>query len=234
MAPAPVRVGVVLSGCGHRDGAEIRESVLALLALDRAGAEVSCFAPDVEQTTVVDHLRGQPSKERRNVLVEAARIARGKIRDVKDAKAKDLDAVVLPGGFGAALNLSDFATKGPDATVHPAVASLLREMHAARKPIGAICIAPAVVARALGASHPKVTIGNDAGTAKAIEACGAVHEDCPVDRAVVDRENRIATTPAYMFGDAPLRQIADGIDRCVAAVVEMARAGAPAASAARR
>jgi enhancing lycopene biosynthesis protein 2 len=226
------KVGVILSGCGHRDGTEIRESVLALLALDRAGAEVFCFAPDVEQATVVDHLRGQPTKEKRNVLVEAARIARGTIRDVKDAKCKDLDAVVLPGGYGAALNLSDFATKGAAATVNPHVAALLREMHAAKKPIGAICIAPAVVARALGSAHPHVTIGNDVGTAKAITACGAIHEDCPADKAVVDRENRIVTTPAYMYDDAPLRQIADGIDRCVAEVMAMAKV--PAAAGVRR
>src|SRR5262245_31343466 len=132
------RVGVILSGCGHKDGAEIRESVLTLLALDRAGAEVACFAPDVEQTTVVDHLRGQPQKEKRNVLVEAARIARGNIRNVKAASVADLDALMLPGGFGAALNLSDFATKGAGSTVRPEVASLLKAMHAAKKPIGAI------------------------------------------------------------------------------------------------
>jgi len=141
---------------------------------------------------------------------------------------------VLPGGFGAALNLSDFATKGEKATVHPDVAALLRDVHAAGKPIGAICIAPAVVAKALAAAHPRVTIGDDAGTAKALEAMGAVHETCPVDRAVVDRKNRVATTPAYMYGDAPLRKIAEGIERCVAEVMAMAADRAPAAAGARR
>src|SRR5439155_18340763 len=118
--------------------------------------------------------------------------------------------------------------KGAGSTVQKDVAAILVAMHAAKKPIGAICIAPAVVARALGASHPKVTIGNDKGTAKAIEACGAVHEDCPVDRAVIDRENRVVTTPAYMYGDAPLRKIAEGIDRCVTEVMALAREPAAA------
>ena len=217
-------VGVILSGCGFKDGAEIRESVLALLALDRAGAEVRCFAPDVEQAVVIDHWRGQPAPgEKRNVLVESARIARGKIEDVKKAQAKDLDALVLPGGFGAAINLSTFASKGKDATVNTDVARILRDMHAAKKPIGAICIAPAVVAKALGFAHPKLTIGNDKGTAAALEACGAIHQDCPVDSFVVDRENRIVSTPAYMYG-ARLSDIATGIDKCVAEVLALARA----------
>jgi enhancing lycopene biosynthesis protein 2 len=217
-----LKVGVILSGCGHRDGTEIREAVLTLLALDRAGAEAVCFAPDIAQNRVVDHLRGKVVPgETRNVLVEAARIARGKIADLKTAKAKDLDALILPGGFGAALNLSSFAERGADATVLPDVAALLKAMHAAKKPIGAICIAPAVVAKALGAAHPRLTVGDDAGTAAALAACGAVHEVCPVEKFVVDREQRIVTTPAYMY-DAPLRGVAEGIERCVHEVLALA------------
>jgi enhancing lycopene biosynthesis protein 2 len=215
------RVGVVLSGCGFKDGGEIHESVLTLLALDRAGAEVHCFAPDVDQAKVVNHLTGEPVEETRNVLVESARIARGEIKDLEEANADDLDALVLPGGFGAAMNLSDFAVKGPDGTVNPTLAKLLRDMHAQKKPIGAICIAPATVALALGSEKPTLTIGNDAGTAQAIEACGASHQDCPVDDFVVDRERRIVTTPAYMLGPS-IRHIAAGIDRCVAEVLSMA------------
>ena len=215
------KVGVILSGCGHRDGTEIREAVLTLLALDRAGAEAVCFAPDMPQNRVVDHYRGKVVPgETRNVLVEAARIARGKIADLKTAKAKDLDAVILPGGYGAALNLSSFAEAGAGATVLPAVAALLTAMHAAKKPIGAICIAPAVVAKALGSVHPRLTVGDDAGTAAAVTACGAVHEVCPVERFVVDREHRIVTTPAYMY-DASLRGVAEGIERCVAEVLAL-------------
>jgi enhancing lycopene biosynthesis protein 2 len=217
-----IRVGVVLGGCGFKDGAEIHESVLTLLALDRAGAEVHCFAPDVPQAQVVNHLTGQPTGETRNVLVESARIARGRIQDVAKADPRALDAVILPGGFGAAMNLSDFASKGAEATVHPQVARLLRAMHEARKPIGAICIAPAVVARALGKHHPTLTIGNDPGTAKALEACGARHQTCPVESFVADAENRIVSTPAYMLGPG-IRHVAEGIERCVGAVLEMAR-----------
>lgn len=216
-------VGVILSGCGFRDGTEIREAVLALLALDRAGAQVRCFAPDIPQAVVIDHWRGKPvPAETRNVLVESARIARGKIEDVRLARAKDLDALVLPGGFGAAMNLSTFASHAADATVNAEVARIVREMHAARKPIGAICIAPAIVARTLGAVHPRLTIGDDAGTAAAIEACGAVHEACPVEGFVVDREHRIVSTPAYMYG-ARLSEIATGIERCVAEVLALVR-----------
>lgn len=214
-------VGVILSGCGFKDGAEIYESVLALLALDKAGATVRCFAPDIPQAVVTNHLTGKPAPgEKRNVLVESARIARGKIEDVKKAHAKDLDALVLPGGFGAATNLSTFASKGKDATVDPEVARIVVEMHAAKKPIGAICIAPAVVAKVLGASHPRLTIGDDRGTAAALEACGAVHEDCPVDKFVVDRANRIVSTPAYMYG-ARVSEVALGIERCVTEVLAM-------------
>lgn len=216
----PARVGVVLSGCGFKDGAEIHESVLALLALDRAGCEILCFAPDVDQATVVDHRTGEPVSETRNVLAEAARIARGEIRDLQEAQAEDLDAVVLPGGFGAALNLCDFATQGAGGTVNEDLAGLLRAMHDAQKPIGAICIAPGAVALALGDRKPTLTIGNDEGTAKAIESCGAVHRDCPVDDCVVDPVHRIVTTPAYMLGPS-IRHVAAGIDRCVAEVLKM-------------
>lgn len=215
------RVGVVLSGCGFKDGAEIHESVLTLLALDRAGCEIHCFAPDVEQASVVDHRTGDSVPQTRNVLTEAARIARGEIRDLKEAEASALDALVLPGGFGAALNLCDFATQGADGTVNQDLKALLRAMHDAKKPIGAICIAPGAVALALGDRAPTLTIGDDAGTAAALEACGAVHRACPVDDCVVDAENRIASTPAYMLGPS-IAHVAKGIDRCIGAVLEMA------------
>lgn len=215
------RVGVVLSGCGFLDGAEIQESVLTLLALDRAGAEVSCFAPDADQVKVVNHLTGKEMHERRNVLVESARIARGKIADVAAANAADLDALILPGGFGAALNLCDFAVKGPHCTVHPAVARLVQAVHAAGKPIGAICIAPALIAKVLG-DQVRVTIGSDATTARAIQAMGAVHESCPVEQFVVDRGHKVVTTPAYMLGPG-VKDVAAGIERCVAEVLAMVR-----------
>ncbi|MDA1196111.1 MAG: isoprenoid biosynthesis glyoxalase ElbB [Planctomycetota bacterium] len=221
-----MRIGVILSGCGFQDGAEIHESVLTLLAIDRAGAEAVCFAPDRPQAKVVNHLTGEAGGGTRNVLVESARIARGAIADVATADADTLDALVLPGGFGAAVNLCTFAVDGPQAEVDAGVAALVRAVHAAGKPIGAICIAPALIARVLGkAGTPTLTIGTDAGTAAALEACGAHHENCPVDSFVVDPVARIVTTPAYMLGPG-IKDVAAGIERCVAEVIKLAEPAA--------
>ncbi len=214
-------IGVILAGCGVNDGSEIHESVLTLLAIDRAGAKAVCFAPNVEQADVVDHLAGKPASEKRNVLVESARIARGDIKDLKEAKASDLDAVILPGGFGAAKNLSTFAKDGPGCTVQEDVARLLKEMRAAGKPIGALCIAPVVLAKALGSEKPELTIGTDAATAKALETMGAKHSDCQVGDVVIDKDHRIVTTPAYMLAQR-ISQVADGAEKLVKAVLELA------------
>jgi enhancing lycopene biosynthesis protein 2 len=214
------KVGVILSGCGFMDGAEIHESVCTLLALDRAGAEVICCAPDVE-LDVVDHHTGQPTGEKRNVLVESARIARGEIRDTREVQASELDALILPGGFGAAKNLSDFATRGTDATVLADVARLIRECMEQGKPVGAICIAPAVVATVAGERHPRLTIGNDTATASALEALGARHEEQPVDGITIDADHKVVTTPAYMLGPS-VAHVARGIDRLVEQVLAMA------------
>lgn len=216
----PKTVAVILAGCGHRDGSEIHESVCTLLALDKAGVTVKCFAPNVE-FDVTDALTGKPTGQKRNALQEAARIARGEIQDIKNAKASQFDALVLPGGYGAAKILSNFAEKGAQCDVHPEVARLLRETHAAKKPIGAICIAPAVVARALGEHHPSLTIGTDKGTAGALESMGAKHCDCPVKEHVVDKKNKIVTTPAYMLGPS-VAHVAAGIEKCVNEVLAMA------------
>lgn len=214
------RVGVLLSGCGVYDGAEIHESVLTLLALDRAGAESICMAPNIDQMHVINHLTGQESDQRRNVLVESARIARGHIRDLATVTAADLDGLILPGGFGAAKNLSEFAVKGPQAGVQPDVARLLQEMAAARKPIGAICIAPAVIARVLGAIGPELTIGSDAGTAEAIERMGGKHHVCAVHAIHVDETHRLVSTPAYMLGPG-IKEVAEGIEKLVVHLLSM-------------
>ena len=214
------KIGVLLAGCGVNDGSEIHEAVLTMLALDQLGVERVCLAPNIEQLDVVDHLLGEAVSETRNVLVESARIARGEISDLADISAADIDAVILPGGFGAAKNLCDFAVAGAQAEVHPEVLRLLQEMHKAGKPIGASCIAPAVLARALGAFKPELTIGNDLATAKILESFGARHHDCPVDGIVVDQRNRLVTTPAYMLGPG-LREIVTGIDKLVQQIVAM-------------
>jgi enhancing lycopene biosynthesis protein 2 len=215
------KVGVLLSGCGVFDGSEIHEAVFTLLALDRAGAEIVYMAPNVDQAHVINHLTQEVTDEKRNVLVESARIARGNIKDVAEVKASDLDALTIPGGFGAAKNLSDFAFKGAEATVHPEVQRLITEMAEAGKPIGAICIAPATLTRALAGRRPEVTIGTDAGTASAIEAMGGSHHSCSVDMIHVDENNRVVSTPAYMLGPGP-KDVAAGIEKLVAKIIEMA------------
>jgi enhancing lycopene biosynthesis protein 2 len=214
------KIGVILSGCGFKDGSEIHESVLALLALDKAEAKVICMAPNIDQIQVVNHINDEPITETRNVLIESSRIARGEIRDIASVQAEELDGLVLPGGFGAALNLSDFASKGSDATVNQDVKRLLRDCHSQGKPIGAICIAPAVIAAALGDKMVRVTIGNDADTAQAIESHGATHKDCVVDAICVDTDNKIISTPAYMLGPN-IRHVAAGIDLLVSEVLRM-------------
>lgn len=215
------KIGVLLSGCGVFDGTEIHEAVLTLLYLDQAGAEVVCMAPNMEQLHVIDHTNQEQRQEKRNVLVESARIARGAIVDLASVTAVQLDGLIIPGGFGAAKNLSDFALKGPDAQVHPEVQRLLDEMLAAGKPIGALCIAPATVARALGRHTPEVTIGKDVGTAAAIENTGAKHHNCGVDEIHVDAGRKIVTTPAYMLGPG-IKDIAVGIEKLVKNVIQLA------------
>lgn len=215
------RIGVLLSGCGVYDGSEIHEAVLTLLALDRAGAEIICMAPNIDQYHVVNHITQEVMEEKRNVLLESARIARGEIKDLKDVNATDLDGLIIPGGFGAAKNLSDFAVKGPDAAVHPDVKRLLSEMVETEKPVGAICIAPATLTKALSSKNPEVTIGNDKDTAAAIEAMGGQHKTCTVDMIHFDDRNKIVTTPAYMLGPG-IKEVSEGIQKLVDKVLELA------------
>lgn len=216
------KIGVVLSGCGVNDGAEIHEATLTLLALDRAGAQVVAMAPNVDQMHVIDHVAGAPAEgERRNVLVESARIARGEIRDMATVRATDLDALVFPGGFGAAKNLCTFAVDGASMTVNPEVDRLIKQMVEAQKPMGFICIAPVIAAKVLGELGPRLTIGNDVGTAGAMETLGATHVESPVDEAVLDQNLKIVSTPAYMLGPS-IAPVARGIDKLVSAVLQMA------------
>lgn len=216
-----LKIGVLLSGCGVFDGAEIHEAVITLLALDRAGAEIVCMAPDIDQYHVINHFTQEVTDEKRNVLVESARIARGEIRNLKDVMASDIDGLIIPGGFGAAKNLSDFAIKGPDAFVNPEVQRLLDELLSAKKPVGALCIAPATLTKAMSGKNPEVTIGSDQGTAAAIESMGGVHKICAVDMIHVDEKNNVVTTPAYMLGPG-IKDVAAGIEKLVAKVVELA------------
>jgi enhancing lycopene biosynthesis protein 2 len=216
------RVGVVLSGCGFLDGAEIHEATLTLLSLDHRGATVLAAAPDVDQLHVVDHLKGAPEEgARRNVLAESARIVRGRVADLASVSARDLDALVFPGGFGVAKNLCTFAVDGRNMRVLADVERLVRDMRSAGKPMGFICIAPVIAARLLGQERVQVTIGDDAETAAAIESWGARHVARKVEEIAVDEHLKIVSTPAYMLGPW-IAPVAAGIDRLVSAVLEMA------------
>jgi enhancing lycopene biosynthesis protein 2 len=215
------RVGVILAGCGWLDGAEVHEAVCTLLSLDQRGAEVIMMAPDVDQMHVVDHLGGDPSGDRRNVLVESARIARGEVVDIRQVQVADLDALVLPGGFGAAKNLCSFAVDGPKMTINADVERLVRGMHAAQKPQGFICIAPAIGAAVLGPDHGvELTIGNDTDTAAAITSMGARHIETVPGQIHIDLPNKVVSTPAYMLGPS-IAQVYAGIDALVETVIEL-------------
>lgn len=225
-----LKIGVVLSGCGFLDGAEINEAVCTLLAIDRQGAKSVAFAPDAPQADVVDHTNGDPTKKSaagpaRNMMMEAARIVRGEISPTANLNVNDLDALVFPGGFGAAKNLCNFAAAGPECTIRPEIAQAIRDAHKLQKPIGAICIAPALVAAAFRgtAVHPTLTIGDDAGTAASLEKMGARHVNCSISECVVDELHKIVSTPAYMYR-ARISQAAQGIDRLITEVIRLAKA----------
>lgn len=226
MAP---RIGVVLSGSGVHDGSEITEAVSILVALDRRGAQIICMAPDVPQHHTINHLTRKPTGERRNVLEEAARIARGKVRDLATVTADDVDGLVFPGGFGAAKNLCSFTTDGAQCRVDDQVSRLTRAVHAAGKPIGLACIAPVIAARLFGESRhkPRVTIGTDVGVAKAIAAMGGEHQDTGPTDVYVDEANKLVTTPCYMNDVGPWT-VFQGADRMVEAVLRLV--GQPSAA----
>jgi enhancing lycopene biosynthesis protein 2 len=216
------RVGVILAGSGYLDGAEIQEATLTLLFLDRKGAKVTVMAPDVPQMHVVDHQKGAPVQgEQRNVLAEAARISRGNVQDIARVKGADLDALILPGGFGAAKNLCTFAVDGAKLKVNPDVERLVREMASAHKPVGFICISPVIAAKVLGDRKPRLTIGDDPDTAAAVQSLGAVHVNRAVDQIEVDEKNKVVSTPAYMLGPS-IGPVSSGIEKLVSAVLEMA------------
>ncbi|GAA5315926.1 MAG: isoprenoid biosynthesis glyoxalase ElbB [Candidatus Pelagadaptatus aseana] len=215
------KVAVILAGCGVYDGSEIHEAVVTLLSLDRAGAQVQCLAPNVAQMHVINHATGEVAEgESRNVLVEAARIARGHVADIANAKAEDYDAVIVPGGFGAAKNLSDFAVKGPELTVNPDVLAFTRAMQEQGKVIGLMCIAP-VISAAIFGNGVSCTIGNDPDTAAAVSQTGAEHMNCAVDEIVVDDARKLVTTPAYMLAGS-IAEAASGIEKLVDKVLSLA------------
>lgn len=214
------RVAVVLSGCGFKDGAEVIESVSTLIALSDLGVEYKVYAPSVDFEST-NHL-SDATEEKRNVLTESARIARGEVEDLAKLNPKEFEALALPGGFGAALRLCTWGKEGAKSSVLPNVEKTIRAFYDDSKPIAAMCIAPALVARVLGKEGITVTIGNDKDTASEIEKTGAIHENCDVDDFVSDREHKIITTPAYMYGNEKPNKVFVGIQKALKELVEMA------------
>jgi enhancing lycopene biosynthesis protein 2 len=226
------RVGVILSGCGHRDGTDIGEAMITLLALDRAGAEIVCAAPDSPQALLANHVTGDAAAAKppkRNALVEAARITRGEIRDLAALADRDIDALIIPGGDGVGQNLSNYAEQGQLCEVHPDVVRLLRAMLSAHKPIGVIGLASILVARVLGPiAGVRITLGNKhTPPSKHAAVMGGDVRPCQVDDIVIDQKARVVSTPAYMQDDAHLRQVALGIDKLVRTVISLAKDRAP-------
>lgn len=213
------KIAVVLSGCGFLDGSEVTEAISSLICLSQEGVAYECFAPSVDFVSK-NHVSGD-LEEARNTLSESARIARGHIRHLEELNAAQFDGLLLPGGFGAAKNLSDWAEKGAQCDVLPWLQKSLIDFYEQQKPIAAICIAPAVVARVLGPHGVSVTIGNDLNTALEIEKTGALHEECPVDEYISDRNHRILSTPAYMYEAKP-SQVFLGISKMIREFVEIA------------
>ncbi|WP_320054014.1 isoprenoid biosynthesis glyoxalase ElbB [uncultured Acetobacteroides sp.] len=214
------KFAIVLSGCGVQDGAEIHESIMAMLAVDMAGCSYQLFAPDVEQFRVVNHLTGEKVSEKRNVLVESARIARGNIKPLGEYRAADYDALLFPGGFGAALNLSTYGSDGQRMKVNPEVERAVKKAYDQKKMIGAMCIAPVAIAKILGKGV--LTIGSDRGTAADIESFGAKHENSGKGEVVVDANNRLFTTPCYML-NSTIKDIFEGATNLVAQMVNAMR-----------
>ncbi len=203
---------IVLSGCGVYDGAEIHEATMAMLAVRKKGHQYQIFAPNMWQYHVVNHLTGEEMPEKRNVLVESARIARGNIKDLKDFDAAQFDALIFAGGFGVAKNLCDFAVKGENYQVSDSVAKVIKDMYAAGKPIGAMCVSPILLAGVL--DGVKITLGDPCDSSRAAEKHGAKHQVATLEEVVVDQQNKLATTPCYML-DADIAQISEGADHLV-------------------
>jgi enhancing lycopene biosynthesis protein 2 len=211
------KFAVVLAGCGVYDGAEIHEATMTLYAIALQGGTYQIFAPDIDQHHVVNHITGDEMNEKRNVLIESARIARGKIKPLSEYKPNEYDAIIFPGGFGVAKNLCTFAFDGSACTVNPEVEKAILDTHKAQKPIGALCISPVLLAKIIKGAT--LTIGQDATTAKALESLGAKHQNTNHGEVSVDKENLVFTTPCYML-DATIVDIANGANAVVNEMVK--------------
>ncbi len=214
------RFAIVLSGCGRADGSEIHETTCAMLAIDCANSTYQCFAPDINQAMVVNHITGEKVSEQRNVLIESARIARGNIRPLTEYNPDDFDAVVFPGGIGAVINWCDFSVSGVSCQVENSVRKAIWDSYKKSVPIGAMCIAPVLIAKVLGSEGVKVTIGNDEQVIASITRTGAVHENKNAMEVCVDPIHKVVTTPAYMLASS-IKEVCEGADNMIKALIKM-------------
>lgn len=225
-----MKIGVIFSGSGVYDGTEIQEGVFTLLSIKKVGADAVCFAPDINQHHVVNHITGEEMKETRNVLVESARIARGDIQNLDAFDASQLDALVLPGGFGAAKNLTTWAFSGPDGEINEMVKNAILSMVKAGKPIAGLCMGPTVIAKALEGSGvaSTLTVGSTEepspyeidAISQGMEKTGATAVMKTVEEISVDTENKIVTAPCYMM-EADILQIRNNVQKAVDALVKL-------------
>lgn len=214
------KFAIILSGCGRADGSEIHETVTAMLSISDLGGIYNCYAPNIEQAVVINGLTSEKTSERRNVLIESSRLARGDIKDIRELNINDYDGILLPGGLGAVTNWCNFAQAGIECEVENSIVRVLEAAYKQKKVIGAMCIAPVVVARVLGKYGVTVTIGKDKTVAKSIEATGAYQQDTKVEDACVDKKNRIVTTPAYMLANN-ISEVNKGARSLVKAMIEL-------------
>lgn len=214
------KVAMVLAGCGHKDGSEITEVVSLIVALKQKNADIDFFCVDKEFNST-NHLTGDPGSTR-SLMAESARITRGQIKNIHDLKADAYDALVFPGGFGAAMHLSSWASEGANCQINPDVVRSINEFHEQSKPIGAACIAPVLLAKVLGSNEVTLTLGPSGEASEELEKTGAIHETCEVDDYITDRANKIITSPAYMYGDAPAHLVFKGLQGLASELMEMA------------
>lgn len=212
------RFAVILSGCGRADGSEIYETVSALYAINASKNAYQCFAPNILQAKTVDLYNRSDTSEKRNVLIESARLARGNIFDLKKFKADDYDAVIFPGGMGAVTNWCDYASKGLACKINPEIERVIKESYANHLVIGAMCIAPTLLALVLGGEHIRFTLGADSVNTKELETLGAVHKETSATGVCVDKEHRICTTPAYMLA-TNISEIFAGAEKMISEMI---------------
>jgi len=228
-----MKIGVLLSGAGVYDGAEIQEAVLTLLEIERMGYEPVCIGINAQQHHVINHLNGQEQVQARNMLEEAARIARGQITEISSVVPAELDALVIPGGFGSAKNFSTWAFDGPEASIRSDVKLLLVNMYNVGKPIVALCVSPVLLALALEGIHPAptLTIGSTQEASpyqisafqEGLQAKGIRTTDCSINEICIDATNRIITAPCYML-EATLPELQSNIAQALKALKELLEA----------